>query len=660
MLYVKLACRNVKRSLREYGIYVCTVTITMTLLYAFFAVAFSSQMQTLVKTYANVSNVLVMVSVLVTLIIAWLIYYISNFILQKRSREFGMYLLLGMKRGQIARMFLCEQLVLGTIGFLGGCVLGIFVYELLHAMLMNIFGYGYAFQLSFSWKACGSTFLCYLSMYVWELLRENRAIKKQSIHSMLYKERENEKAVKRGTRLSAVYFVAGMVLALFGFWRCKQYLDHMINNAPSSSSSLSFTLGVLCLVISIYLFFYGVAAVAELFFYRHKHIKYKGNHMYLFAQISGRLRSNRCVLATLSLLSLLTLLFLSIAGKFYEVKELSNERYVPYDILASGTEELHMEDVEDYLQEHTISYQKAKITYYEQKLEDSLYSAIDEKNYFAENEKHSKYLSLSDYNALRALKQLAPVALPMDRYRIVCGVELQEALQSYGAQYTINIKQRHLHLETLDTEEYGQTQLYGYFIVVNDELLDGETPYLHCWMANTEQKSQVAWYNDTEDAVYEANKQSDGGGGYYSYIYYQVKGKWLEENAVGYVSICFSLFYLSFVFICISATILAVQQMSDAHRQRYGYALLHKMGMSRRMLHALLAKQLAIYFILPLVLPILYLIPITAMVNDLFQQTYADAAMYTYLGFSMLFFLIVYGCYYVMAYLNCRRNVDIS
>lgn len=227
MLYVKLAWRNLKRSLKEYSIYVFTVTITMTLLYAFFAIAFSSEMQALVTTYDNIQSIMIMVSILVTLIIAWLIYYISNFILQKRSREFGMYLLLGMRRTQITRMFLIEQLALGAFGFFIGCFLGIFVYEILHAMLLNIFGYGYTFQLSFSWMACGSTFLCFLSIYLLELLREGIALKKQSIHTMLYNERKNEKTAK-GSRLSVLYFIIAVVFAVAGLYMTMQYLNSMV------------------------------------------------------------------------------------------------------------------------------------------------------------------------------------------------------------------------------------------------------------------------------------------------------------------------------------------------------------------------------------------------------------------------------------------------
>ena len=99
-------------------------------------------------------------------------------------------------------------------------------------------------------------------------------------------------------------------------------------------------------MISIYLFFYGIAAVLGVFLNRHKRVKYKGNRMYLYGQIAGRLRSNRTVLATLSLLTLLTLLFLCIALKFNEVKQLGDARFAPYDIMASGNEQLKMKSVE--------------------------------------------------------------------------------------------------------------------------------------------------------------------------------------------------------------------------------------------------------------------------------------------------------------------------
>lgn len=654
MLYVKLALRNLKRSLKEYSIYVFTVTITMTLLYAFFAIAFSGEMQDLVTTYDNVKSIMIMVSILVTLIIAWLIYYISNFILQKRSREFGMYLLLGMKRTQVSRMFLFEQLALGAVGFFIGCVLGIFVYEILHAILLNIFGFAYAFQLSFSWSACGAAFLCFLSIYLLEMIREGIALKKQSIHTMLYNASRNEKTAK-GSRLSGFYFLAAVLLAVAGLYVTQQYLRSMVNG--QSSDSMLLMLGVFAIIVSVYLFFYGISAVLGIFLNRHRKIKYKGNCMYLYGQIAGRLRLNRTVLSTLSLLTLLTLLFLCIALKFNEVKELSNARFVPFDIMASSSEKLNMKSIESYLQEHKISYQSADIHYYQKEERDDFYSVVKGKSYYTEDEKHSVYMKQSDFNKLRSLKGKPSVTLKADEYLIVCATDIKDSLQEYGAQHTLHLQGKRLQLRGVDDTEYGQTRNSGYYLIVADEHVKHAKPYFREWVANTDPETEVSWYQDTVNQFFDDNKEQVGDS-FYSYASYRVKAKWFEENAVGFVSICFSLFYLSFIFICISATILAVQQLSDAHRQRYSYAMLHKMGVNQRQLHALLAKQIAVYFIIPLVLPIVYLLPIIRMLDELFEMTYASANMFIYLGGSMLFFLAVYGCYYVMAYLGCKRNID--
>ena len=654
MLYVKLALRNLKRSLKEYSIYVFTVTITMTLLYAFFAIAFSGEMQDLVTTYDNIKSIMIMVSILVTLIIAWLIYYISNFILQKRSREFGMYLLLGMKRTQVSRMFLFEQLALGAVGFFIGCVLGIFVYEILHAILLNIFGFAYAFQLSFSWSACGAAFLCFLSIYLLEMIREGIALKKQSIHTMLYNASRNEKTAK-GSRLSGFYFLAAVLLAVAGLYVTQQYLRSMVNG--QSSDSMLLMLGVFAIIVSVYLFFYGISAVLGIFLNRHRKIKYKGNCMYLYGQIAGRLRSNRTVLATLSLLTLLTLLFLCIALKFNEVKELSNARFVPFDIMASSSEKLNMKSIESYLQEHKISYQSADIHYYQKEERDDFYSVVKGKSYYTEDEKHSVYMKQSDFNKLRSLKGKPSVTLKADEYLIVCATDIKDSLQEYGAQHTLHLQGKRLQLRGVDDTEYGQTRNSGYYLIVADEHVKHAKPYFREWVANTDPETEVSWYQDTVNQFFDDNKEQVGDS-FYSYASYRVKAKWFEENAVGFVSICFSLFYLSFIFICISATILAVQQLSDAHRQRYSYAMLHKMGVNQRQLHALQAKQIAVYFIIPLVLPIVYLLPIIRMLDELFEMTYASANMFIYLGGSMLFFLAVYGCYYVMAYLGCKRNID--
>ena len=254
---------------------------------------------------------------------------------------------------------------------------------------------------------------------------------------MLYNASRNEKTAK-GSRLSGFYFLAAVLLAAAGLYVTQQYLRSMVNG--QSSDSMLLMLGVFAIIVSVYLFFYGISAVLGIFLNRHRKIKYKGNCMYLYGQIAGRLRSNRTVLATLSLLTLLTLLFLCIALKFNEVKELSNARFVPFDIMASSSEKLNMKSIESYLQEHKISYQSADIHYYQKEERDDFYSVVKGKSYYTEDEKHSVYMKQSDFNKLRSLKGKPSVTLKADEYMIVCATDIKDSLQEYGAQHTLHLQ----------------------------------------------------------------------------------------------------------------------------------------------------------------------------------------------------------------------------
>ena len=96
MLYVKLTLRNLQRSMKEYAIFMLTMVISMMLMYSFMAVAFSEQVLQLSKHMDAFAQVILVVSMGLVIVIGWLISYIANFMLRKRSREFGMYLLMGM------------------------------------------------------------------------------------------------------------------------------------------------------------------------------------------------------------------------------------------------------------------------------------------------------------------------------------------------------------------------------------------------------------------------------------------------------------------------------------------------------------------------------------------------------------------------------------
>ena len=147
----------------------------------------------------------------------------------------------------------------------------------------------------------------------------------------------------------------------------------------------------------------------------------------------------------------------------------------------------------------------------------------------------------------------------------------------------------------------------------------GDTFY---YVAQSAKELPSAW----EDQLYERCSNSQ----LQEYSSVRLHSSYVETSMFSYVTIVFCLFYAAFIFICAAGTILATQQLSDLEAQKYEYALLHKMGASRKTLYRLLHYQNLLYFLLPLLLPAFFMIPILNSLDIMFTTTDATTPMYMY------------------------------
>ena len=108
MLY-KLAFRNAKRSLSDYAVCLITVTLSFSLMFSFGLVSSSDAISGLSEGMDTFQMILDFINIIILFVICFLINYTTKFMFTKRSREFGMYLLLGIRRGKVIRMFLLEK-----------------------------------------------------------------------------------------------------------------------------------------------------------------------------------------------------------------------------------------------------------------------------------------------------------------------------------------------------------------------------------------------------------------------------------------------------------------------------------------------------------------------------------------------------------------------
>ena len=97
-MYLKLAFRNMKRSARDYLVYLLTMTLVSALMYTFNGLLFQNELRQYWNTEDMMEVMVCLATVFIMLVTAWLIAYMVRFMMEKRSTEFGIYLLLGMKK----------------------------------------------------------------------------------------------------------------------------------------------------------------------------------------------------------------------------------------------------------------------------------------------------------------------------------------------------------------------------------------------------------------------------------------------------------------------------------------------------------------------------------------------------------------------------------
>ena len=134
----RLSFRNAKRQAKDYIIYFITVIISVCLIFSFNSIAVSDEISELSSTMKYFAKSITGISIEIILIMAWLINYTMKFMLEKRSKEFGTYEILGIEKKHISNIFTLENLIIGGIAF----VIGI---GLRDSFISNVYFYYYEF-----------------------------------------------------------------------------------------------------------------------------------------------------------------------------------------------------------------------------------------------------------------------------------------------------------------------------------------------------------------------------------------------------------------------------------------------------------------------------------------------------------------------------------
>ena len=216
-MFSKLALRNVRRSFRDYGVYLLTLTFGVCLFYTFNSVEGQGAMVYLSQSQNPVAEsirILIDVfSVFVAVVLACLIVYANGFLLRRRKRELGTYLLLGLSQGQVSRLLVLETGVIGLVSLAAGLALGAAASWGLSALTLSMFRMDLSqlLALRFSLRAAGKTVVCFGLIFLLVMVLSGLQVSRARLIDLMQGNRKNEVLHQRPLSWSAVQFVVGVV-----------------------------------------------------------------------------------------------------------------------------------------------------------------------------------------------------------------------------------------------------------------------------------------------------------------------------------------------------------------------------------------------------------------------------------------------------------------
>lgn len=690
----KLAFRNMKRSARDYLVYILTMTVVTALMYAFGSLIFQNGLARRFEVEGVMEVMIGLATVFIMLIVAWLINYMVRFMLEKRSGEFGIYLLLGIKKKAVARLYVRENILLGGVSFIFGIFFGVLLQQVLSSIMYSMVRMEYHLQIAFHKGTILMTVFCYAGCYLIALFRCRRKFKKMNIYALMNANRQNEEIKEKHEGMKKLLLPLAVIF-IFLFWTAFGALSN-------TGEIFLFLIG---LVLTIYLFYIGLSAWIICYVRKKGNGIYKGQNLFLLRQFAAKVRTMQFTMGTLTALFTLALMGSSIALMFSEYENTVLEGKFPFDVqvYSENTEDdfadekaIIDENVEasEYYSYHIYTDRDNQVNVWiltHLNAWGTMYCNEDGTPDMQEIEAFLKedgvyypydtYMGISDYNYLRKMIGYEEITINPDEYLVQIKPRLYEEVQDIGKDLQISDASGKsvLSCARIVSDYFSQDGHNGadYVIVVPDVVLERMTPYYSELVVDIEGEIPIDLQQKLDDLTEEerpdfAGKEEDdtleGGlrrGGSDMIICYAadnlVREYLIPETKYVLGTFIIPLFYIGLVFVCVAVTVLSVQQLSDSAKYKFRYDVLAKLGLHRLQIQHLILKQLTAYYLCPAILAMVISGKMILFASKWFViMTGVPASMGSFFLKSIALFFGIYLVYFIVTYVGFKRNVEMD
>lgn len=350
----KLAWGNVRRAGRDYLVYLLTLTLGVTVFYAFNTIS----MQVDIAGIDEEGLAQVMGSMLGNLtyflagVMAFLMVFANNFIMKRRKKEFGLYQVLGMGRGRVATIMALETVIVSVGAFVAGIVLGVGLSQLMTFFTASLFKTQIAnFHFFFSVHAFNLTLACMLVMFVLTLLLNLRAVRRTKLIELMGAERRNESIKTRNPWIAIAIFAVGVVLVGVAYYRLlRDGFPLTATDSKLQEAMNQFGITTAMVTAGTFALFWGLSGMLIKLLQSLRGVYWRGLNMFTVRQLAAKVNTVCFSMGVIAMLLFLAITSVTCGMSIANVMNENLERYNPVDV--SQTYVYYTPDTFDYYKEY--------------------------------------------------------------------------------------------------------------------------------------------------------------------------------------------------------------------------------------------------------------------------------------------------------------------
>lgn len=305
-MLARLALGNIRKSLRDFGVYFLTVVLGVAVFYAFNSM--SQQRDVLALTdsqdriFELLGTVIGGVSVFIAFVLVFLVVYANRFLVRRRKREFGIYLMLGMSTGDVVRVVAIESLAAGAASLAVGLVLGVALSQALLWLTSAMFSAdvaGDSLAFVFSADALVYTLVVFAVVFLAAAIVNAREVSKSRLVDLLHAESRVQDMRLKSLPLSLALFAASVALIAVSY---RLLLDNgLLNLSPE------FGVATLLVCVGTVLFFWSLSGFLLRVVQMVKPLYYRGLNMFALRQLNAKVNTTFATLSVVCLTLFLAL-----------------------------------------------------------------------------------------------------------------------------------------------------------------------------------------------------------------------------------------------------------------------------------------------------------------------------------------------------------------